>query len=413
MREVNRCDILIIGGGAAGLVAAITAKKLDPSLFVMIAERNDRVAKKLITTGNGRCNLSNADLSDMHFHSSSPAFSKPARDAFGFEETANFFGEIGVEVVTDETGRAYPASFQASSVVDALRFAAEELKIPVFCGQTIKNLKMHSGGFIAESDEQSFFARAVIMATGGLAGGARLGCDNTGYSLAENMGHKIVTPLPAITQIKTDTSVIRRFKGIKTDAFLTAISAGKVLRQEFGELLFCDYGISGPPVFQLSGSVSGRKNCEIIIDFMPDYTEAELLCKLISRRNTLASRDASEFLTGFMNKRIGQYFAKEHCGYATLCGDIADKSLKNMAEHIKSFNLSVLGTSDFRDAQVTMGGVDVRDVDAENMMSKKADGLYFAGEILDVHGDCGGYNLQWAFASATAAARSAVKRCKL
>ncbi len=413
MRNVNRCDLLIIGGGAAGLVAAITAKKLDPTLRVMIAERGDRVAKKLITTGNGRCNLTNADLSDIHFHSSSPSFSKTARDAFAFNDTVNFFREIGVEVVTDGSGRAYPASFQASSVVDALRFAADELGVQIFCDQTVQSLKEHSGGFVAQTDDQDYFARAVILATGGLAGGARLGCDNTGYSLAEAFGHKIVTPLPAITQIKTDTSVIRRFKGIKTDAFVTARCSGRVLRQEFGELLFCDYGISGPPVFQLSGSVSGRKNCEILIDFMPDYTDLELLDKLVSRRNTLAARDASEFLTGFMNKRIGQYFAKEHCGYATLCRDIADKSLKNMVHHIKSFTLSVLGTSDFRDAQVTIGGVDVRDIGSNDMMSKKADGLFFAGEILDVHGDCGGYNLQWAFASASAAAKAAVKRCKI
>ncbi len=403
------CDIIIVGGGAAGLFAAISAKKYNRNCNITIIERNDRVAKKLITTGNGRCNLSNTDLNTAHFHSSDSAFLQTALSDISAYEIAEFFRPLGVEVVSEDDGRIFPASKQASSVVDALRFSISELGINLITDTKVTSIKKVNRKFIINSEYE---AKAVILATGGLAGGERLGCDESGYNLAKSLGHTTIKTLPAITQIKTDTSIIKRFKGIKVDALVTAMCGGTKLRSEYGELLFCDYGISGPPVFQISGSVSGKDNCSVVIDFLPSVPYDELVQMLIMRRKALSSREAQEFLTGFMNKRIGQYFVKAYCDNAKLCRDISDIAIKKMANEIKNFALKISGVSDFKNAQVTKGGIDCRFVNPETLESNIVKGLFFAGENLDVDGDCGGYNLHWALVSAKKAAKALVEFIK-
>lgn len=405
-------DIITVGGGAAGLFAAISAKKRNKNASVAVIERNDRVGKKLITTGNGRCNLSNSDLKNLHFHSSNPAFLSKALRGISPENTKEFFRSVGIETVTETDGRVFPASLQASSVVDALRFSLEELGVSLFTNCKITKITREKGGFTCVCDDTEFFSKAIILTTGGLAGGEKLGCDKTGYLLAESLGHKTVKPLPAITQIKTDTSVIRRFKGIKINAEITAKQNGKHLRKETGELLFCDYGISGPPIFQLSGAVSGKDNCQVEIDMLPEYGKKELVSLLTERRNILKNRDATEFFTGFINKRVGQYFVKTFANSAQKCGDITDFQIEKTVQNIKCFTLKVNGVSDFKNAQVTKGGIDCRDVDAATMKSLCTAGLFFAGEVLDVDGDCGGYNLQWALHSGIIAANSALEYLK-
>lgn len=409
---MHNCDIIIVGGGAAGLFAAITAKRENKNLRITIIERNDRVGKKLITTGNGRCNLSNKDLAITHFHSSDNSFLNKALEGNSLNNTAEFYHSIGVETVAEEDGRIFPYSLQASSVVDALRFSLEESNIELVTDTKIDSIKYLKNGFICSSEKNEFFGRAVILATGGLAGGVRLGCDKTGYFIAESFGHKIIKTLPAITQVKTDTSVIRRFKGIKTDAVVTAFSENKAIRSEYGELLFTDYGVSGPAVFQISGSLSGQKNCEISVDLMPDFSYDRLTDALTERRRAIAKREASEFLTGFINKRIGQYFTKVYCENTAYSKDITDKQIRALAKAVKNFKLRVTGVADFGNAQVTKGGIDCRDINPHTLMSKKQKGLFFAGEAMDVDGDCGGYNLQWALHSASVAARSAVELLK-
>lgn len=404
---MQKFDIMIIGGGAAGLCAAITAKRENKTMSVAIAERSDRVGKKLLTTGNGRCNLSNSDISPDRYHGGSVDFINSVLSKFTVSDTKEFFRSVGVECEDDGTGRIFPSSYQASSVVDALRYTVEELGITVLLNTKVTDLKKNGNLISVISDNGEFICKKVILTSGGLAGGEKVGCDRTGYSIAESTGHKTIKCHPAITQIKTDTSVIRRFKGIKVNASVSVFCKGKKLRTENGEVLFCDYGISGPPVFQLSGSISGKENCTAVIDFMPEITAQDLKKLLISRRDTLSLRVTPEFFTGLMNKRVGQYFAK--LSDAEYSGKITDGEIDKMVSAIKGFNLSIKGTGDFYAAQVTKGGVDCRDINCDTLASEKFGSLYFAGEIIDVDGDCGGYNLQWAWASATVAAKSAAR----
>lgn len=409
---MKKYDIIIVGGGAAGMCAAITAKRKIENGKILVIERLNRVGKKLLTTGNGRCNITNQNISLNRFHSSDKKFPSAVLSKFDFEKTKDFFKSIGI-VITDEndsTGRCYPASFQAASVVDALRFSLDEHNIEVVTDTTVTAVENNSDALLVITDGENYLADAVILCTGGLAGGEKLGCDMTGYSIAKKSGHSITELLPAITQVKTDTSETRRFKGIKTDAKVCITQNGKVLRTEIGELLFTDYGISGPPVFQLSRSVSGKTNCKAVIDFCFNTDSDLLYSELKARRNALKNRNAEEFLNGFMNKRIGQYFAKLNSTENTvLCKDFSDKQLQNMAYNLKNFTLDVKGTVGFSAAQVTAGGIKPDGIFADTMMSKKINGLFFAGEILDVDGDCGGYNLQWAWSSGVVAAESAVE----
>lgn len=391
--------LLIVGGGAAGLSAAITAKRRQPRLNVTVLEANDRVGKKLITTGNGRCNITNKNLQTSRYHGGT--------ELCGVLDNAlitEFFASLGTEIVFEEDGRAFPASYQALSVVDNLRFACEQLSVDIHTGQRVSDI-LTSGKKFTVRAADTFTADAVILCCGSPAGG-KIASDS-GYTLLKRLGHHVTPITPAVVPIKTDTEITRQLKGIKINATATLYDGERALRSEYGEVLFCDYGLSGPPILQLGRlAATATKSMHIALDLAPEYTLSDWEAKLAARAKLLHDRTAGEFFTGLRNKRVGQVLCKL-CG----CGQntpVPQLPIAELARISKALRFSVTGVLPMAQAQVAAGGADTKEFGSD-FMSKLRPGLFSAGELLNVDGDCGGFNLAFAWCSGIAAANAAVR----
>lgn len=400
-------NIGIIGGGASGMAAAITAARIGAKVTVF--ERGDRVGKKILATGNGRCNMTNINADETHYFGKDKRFVRGALMRFNVDFTLDFFKQLGIVTKTEDEGKVYPYSSQASSVLDVLRFEMERLGVEVITGFEVKDIKIVKNGFevISYSGEKRKCDK-VILAAGGKAS-PQLGSNGSGYELAKKLGHTVTPLFPALVQIKTQTDFVKPLKGIKTDAKIIIEKNSKQCRCEYGELLFTEYGISGPPVFKASVEVCGEKNAFVIIDFMPEYSVDEVEKLLKSRKNGAVTLE--NYLVGMLNKRLGQTLLK-HINIAPLSrksDSLSNEEIKSIARAIKSLRLKIEGTMSWNNAQSTMGGVNVKEISPSTMESKIVKGLYITGELLDVCGDCGGYNLQWAWSSGMAAGTDAVK----
>ncbi len=403
-------DIAVIGGGAAGLTAAIVAKELNPDNKIVVIESLERVGKKLITTGNGRCNITNRFAEENKYRSDDLEAVKDILSKYSVDTVAEFFESIGINIVFEADGRAYPQSYQAASVVDALRFTLEEKDIDVMLGTHIDDI-VFDGNYRLTSQTETVTAKAVIIAAGLLSGGNKIGSDGKIFNLLKSKGLKAERLSPSIVQLKTDTSLTRQLKGIKLNANVTFLSDNKPLRQEFGEVLFTDYGLSGPPILQVSGlaeKVIGER--QISVDLMNEKSENALFENLINRRNTLKNRTAENFLVGFINKRVGQVLLKQSgVNVNEKTEKISDNQIKKLVSLIKDLRFSVTATTGFINSQVTSGGILLENLNTTDLQVKKFSGMFLAGEILNVDGDCGGYNLQWAWSSAITAAHGATE----
>lgn len=403
-------DVIIIGGGAAGMCCAVSLKEIKPDCSVAVLEQLSRVGKKLIATGNGRCNITNRNIDISRYHSENPEFCRFALEKFSGLATENFFEKLGVVFTYDETGRAYPYSLQASSVVDALRYAAFDRGIDTYTEAEVVAVEKKNGGYTIKTDGDVFFARTVVMAAGMLSGGKKTGSTGSVFSMLKKAGYKTVEPSPAIVQLRTETAATRQLKGIKVNALAGLYNFGRPVRAEYGEVLFCDYGLSGPPILQISRE-TGRRSGKytVVLDLAVEYSNEEFYRMLLKRRETLGTHKAEEFFTGLLNKRVGQVIVKL-CRIAlnTEVSAMTDKDLKLLANTVKSFEFAVTGNCGFENSQVTAGGLSTDGFEAKTMMSKKDAGLFAVGEILDVDGDCGGFNLQWAWSSAMCAAENII-----
>lgn len=403
-------NVIIIGGGAAGLCSAIAIKQKNPALSVRLLEALPRVGKKLATTGNGRCNITNKNILKERYHGKNTDFAMYALSLYSGKKTEDFFHAIGVDFVF-EGDKGYPASLQAASVVDCLRFAAEEVGV-IICTETkVTNIQLSGGLYKVISGNMSFLAENVIIAAGLLSGGERLGSDGQILALLKKSGFSTVKTYPAIVQLKTEPETVRQLKGIKVNANVRLKSNDRLLRQEYGEVLFCDYGLSGPPILQVSGAAATAQSPVISLDLMPEKTLEALKTELQERISLLSFRTADEFFTGMMNKRLGQVLIKS-AGYKLNMSVSAfdNNAAQKTAALIKNFNFTVTGNTGFINSQVTSGGLDTRQFDPKTMMSRECKGLYAIGEILDIDGDCGGFNLQWAWSSALCAADAITRK---
>ena len=398
-------DIAVIGGGASGMMAALSAARAVPSLRIAVLERLNRVGKKLMATGNGRCNLTNTGASDVNYHGSVP-FMRPAMTAFPPKKVMDRFMELGVYPSEEYGGRVYPLSDQASSVLDVLRSAMQEAGIEEICDFEVSAITFGKSGYrLSAKDERQIMAKRVICSAGGMTA-PTLGGSSTGYKLLESCGHRSTPRFPALVQLKCDPALTKPLKGMKYTGSIDILVGGRVRRSESGEVLFTEYGLSGPAVMQVSRAASqelSRKKpqkVEARLHLLP-MTEDEALILLRRRRKALAKRPLENFLTGMVNKRVGQTIIKTACGLALSeeSAVLTEAHLSALAAMLTGWTIEITGTQTFEQAQVTAGGIAVQDVNPETMESLLADGLYITGEILDIDGDCGGYNLQWAWAS--------------
>jgi len=388
-------NVIVIGGGAAGLMAAISAARAG-NCPVTILERSPRTGRKLLATGNGRCNLTNTNTSPARYYHAG-SFVAPALSRFAVADTLSFFRGIGLLTKEEADGKVYPYSDQAGSVLDTLRFAAEREGVTIRTDCPVSSVTPRKkGGFNIDIPEERITANYVIAAPGSIAS-PKLGGSNDVYTLFTSLGHTRTPLYPALTQIKTDNTFTRSMKGLKADVSLELKAGGKTVAENSGELLFTEYGISGPAVFEVSRAVSTDKADSAVIDLMPAYSHSEITSIIMEHARFSLAFD--ELLTGIINKRIAQTVLRSLGFKLSESADITENKARAIASAIKAFTLEIKGTTGFENAQVAVGGIRTSEFSPDTLESKLVPGLFAAGEVLDVDGECGGFNLQWAWSS--------------
>ncbi|MBS1336897.1 MAG: aminoacetone oxidase family FAD-binding enzyme [Oscillospiraceae bacterium] len=389
-------NVCVIGGGAAGMLAALTAA--ENGHRVLLLERQSRVGRKLLATGNGRCNLSNHHVSPAHYHGGA-GFCDFALSQFDVGETLQYFASLGLLTVSEASGRIYPMSNMAGSVLDVLRYALERPEIDLQTGQTVTAVRKMPEGFSVKTETDTFSARCLILAAGGAAG-SKVGGGMDGYRLAKSLGHHRTALYPSLVQLKTDPTYPRALKGVKAQCGISICRGSQVLARNSGEVLFTEYGVSGPAIFDLSRSVSaGGSDLTCLLNFFPDWEEAEVLHWLSQRQAAMAAHEASTLLTGSCHTRLGQMICKSAGFTNQRAAGLTRDDLRRIARQATHFAFPITGTCGFDQAQVTAGGLDTSEFDPRTLQSRLVPGLYACGELLDIDGDCGGYNLQWAWSS--------------
>jgi len=404
----NKTDCIILGGGASGLFAC--AYLASHGLHVTLVEKLDRVGKKLMAAGNGRCNISNADMNPAYYGSSEP-FVRSVYDAVPPQAVLEFFESLGLMTASEE-GRIYPRTMMASSVLDVLRAACDRENVQILTGCEAASLtpSRRGGWSVQLSTGEGLFAPCVLAALGGSAA-PHLGTDGAGTRMMYELGHTVTPLYPALVQLRCDHGALRSLKGLRVQAALTLYIDSQPAAQETGELLFADYGVSGVCVFQLSGLASRalgeRRSVALSVNLLPEITPEKMPAWLEGRIRHMHAASAQQLFSGVFPRLLTLAILKE-AGISpeAAASRLTAKQCAALAHAVSAFTLSVTGTQGFKHAQVTAGGVSLRDVDPGTMASCLYDGLYLAGELLDVHGPCGGYNLHFAFASALAASHA-------
>ena len=397
----------IIGAGASGMAAALAAAE-NPNVQVILLERQARVGRKLQATGNGRCNLTNLHALEGGYHGNDPTFAAPALEAFSPQKTLDWFRRLGLYTVAEPSGKVYPYSDQANSVVDVLRFALEKPNITLYAGFEVQKLRQKPEGFSVSNAEQTLYCDKLIIACGGLAG-TKLGGTMAGYKLLAKLGHKSTRLRPTLVQLKTDWPEVASLKGVRANCHIQILHDGDLHRQSRGELQFTEYGISGPVVFEVSRDACSKKGSwTAVIDFLPEWTEEMLLDELSRRRG--GNLPMEELLTGILHNRLGRVLTRA-AGVKgkQLVRQLSDQETRQVCRAVKALEIGLTEPMGMDSAQVTAGGVLTGQFDPMTMESRLVPGLYACGEVLDIDGDCGGYNLQWAWSSGRCAGLHAGK----
>lgn len=395
-------DVIIIGAGASGLMAAAAAA--SKGARVALLEHKDDIGKKILATGNGRCNFTNTDMSVNKFHGSK-ALIKNGLSQFNYSDTIRFFKKLGIPAY-DNAGYIYPNSRQAASVVAAFRMELMRLHVDVKTGINITDIKPADDrtGYCIQTDKGSFKSKRLIIACG-LTASPKLGSDGSLFRQIEALGHHIQKPLPALCGFSCDGLNFKKITGVRCDATVASVIDGQMTEQNTGELQLADYGISGIPVFQISSLMSraldkGQK-VEVIIDFLPAFSDDELNGYIKDRSiTTTDNRSLNEMLNGLLNnKLLLELIHKSGVSPDKKGRLLTDDDCKSLTRSIKHTAVSVKKPRGAEFAQVCAGGIYTKEIDVRTLESKIHPGLYFCGELLDVDGICGGYNLQWAWTS--------------
>ena len=387
----------IIGGGASGMAAALAAAE-NENTQVILMERQARVGKKLSATGNGRCNLTNLHAMEGGYYGDDAAFADFALKHFDVNNTLGWFADLGLYTVAEDSGRVYPYSDQANSVVDVLRFALEKQNIQVLTGFEVIKAKKTGDGFRVDSTEESIMVDRLIIACGGLAG-TKLGGSMAGYKLLRSFGHKCTKLRPTLVQLKSDWKGCASLKGVRANCHAKILHNGAVHSESTGEMQFTEYGLSGPVIFEVSRDAcqgNGEWSCRM--DFLPDLSVEKLTEMLVRRK--LTSWKAEDLFTGILHNRLGRVLTQSAgiSGYVPIA-QLEEDEITAVAKAVKSFEVSLTEPMDMDSAQVTAGGIVTGEFDPQTMESRLVPGLYACGEVLDIDGFCGGYNLQWAWSS--------------
>ncbi len=399
--------IVIIGGGAAGLIAAIHAKTENNK--VTIVEKNSVCGKKLLATGNGKCNYWNEDQSLIHYHSSTNDLIEKIITKENKEQTLNFFNQLGIYPKI-KNGYYYPSSQQASTIRDFLQEEALRLKINIKLNFSVTKLTKVNSIFKIYSENEVITADKVIISTGSAAS-PKTGSDGFGYKLLKRLGHSIITPHPSLVQLKATGNYLKTWSGVRTDAKVSLYIDDKLIKEEHGEIQLTDYGISGICVFNISRYVSltSTKNIQVKINFLPFITENPKIF-LDNYFKTKTTRSLELELSGFLNKKLVTTILNEtKLSKTTSYKALPDQDKDKLISYLTNFTVTITGTNSLEQAQVCSGGIPLTEINLETMESTIVKDLYIVGELLDVDGDCGGYNLSFAWISGIQAGRGSAK----
>lgn len=400
--------IAVIGGGASGMMAAVAAA--SDGARVILLEHKDRIGKKILSTGNGRCNFTNTRQEPLCYHSENTLFPWRIIEKFDAQKTISFFLQLGV-YSKNRNGYLYPNSDQASAVLDAFRMELDRLHVDIRTDIHIRDIDSGKKGFSIYTDKGNIHADRVILCTGSKAAPVT-GSDGSGYDLAKQFGHRLIPVLPALVQLRCEGSFFKAVAGVRVNGSVAVWSEGECIARDTGEIQLTDYGISGIPVFQVSRYASKllyeKKKVTAVLDFMPDFTEEQAGAFLSARAMTRPEKTADMFLIGLFHKKLSDLWIRlSHIPRDRKAGMLTEDEINCLVRLIKHFEVTVKATNSYEQAQVCCGGIDTAEVDPETLESRYVPGLYFAGEILDVDGMCGGYNLQWAWASGQTAGKAA------
>ncbi len=401
---VNK-SVAIIGAGASGLITAIFLARQN--IQVTLYEQNNKIGKKLLTTGNGRCNITNIDLSKKYFHCENKQFPIDVLNSFSYEDCKQFFNSIGLEFIIGQRSRVYPLSLQASSVVDLLAHEIEALGVNLLLNTQIKSVKFQNNNYCLNDTTDKF--THLVISTGNKAM-PKFGSSESGFSISKQFGHCLTTQYPSLVQLVSSNKNLDMISGVKIDGFVNGIQ---------GDILFTKYGLSGSAILEISRDISkslvSKKSITISIDTMPNFTSSELYEILIKNVSKYNNKDITTWLNGFMNKKLAKYILqsvqfKSNIKYVKF---LSKEDILYLVKQIKNLKFDIIDTKGFESSEVCAGGIDTKDINQITLESQLQKNLYFTGEVIDVDGDCGGYNLQWAWSSGFAVAQAILNTIKI
>lgn len=411
MSKTDTAKIYVVGGGASGILAALSARYSGAN--VTILERNPRIGKKILATGNGRCNYTNVNTDIKYYHGKNPEFAYGALSAFNVQQTMGFFEKLGIVPRIEDAGKVFPMSDQASSVLDVLLYELNRAGVNVICNTFVKDIKKTKRGFMLRlEDGRILEASKVILACGGKAMPSS-GSDGNGFEIAKKLGHSVVDIFPALVQLKLEGDFFKQIEGVKFVGTAEVMEGSKGFIKDSGDILFANYGISGPPILQISRKagelINVKKEAVLKVSIIDDMSENELDEFLAKRFRNMPEKPLDFSLVGFINKRLIPVILRQ-AGIGEIKKPVCNVSTAERAKIAKiltDWRFKITGTRSWPSAQVTAGGVDTTTINPYTLESTLVKGLYFCGEIIDIDGACGGFNLQWAWSSGYLAGKSA------
>ena len=399
--------MIIIGAGAAGLCAAIVRARTGQKITLL--EQNSKVGKKILVSGNGKCNIDNRYIDARRFHSQNPSFIEKVLQGYGFNVVEEFFTSLGLELIEGKEGKIFPLSLQASSVVELLEYEAKRAGVEIICDCAVKGIDKEEEVFTLETSQGTKTCKQVLLANGSPAA-PQLGGSDSGYAFATKLGHTLIPRHPSLVQLCSEETWVKACAGVKVAGLAKLYANGEYITEKKGDLLFTNYGISGLAILDLSREVSTRlanfDYCELNLDLMPDYSKEKLTNLLLGRMQSENIKPITLWLQGIINKKLIHIILEQSKCKAKIESDLNRKEINKIVHSIKNLKLSISDTKGFQGAEVSTGGINTTEVNPQTMESKLVKNLFFAGEILDVDGDRGGFNFHFAWVTGMRAAIS-------
>jgi len=402
---MNNETMIIIGAGAAGLCVAITSARAGQK--VTLLEQNNKIGKKILVSGNGKCNIDNRYISTNRFHSQNPKFIEEVLKGYDFEVVEKFFTSVGLELVEGKEGKMFPMSLQASSVVELLEYEAKRVGVQIVCDCPVTSIDKSADTFTLETSQGTKTCHKLVLASGSPAA-PQLGGSNSGYAFATKMGHTLVPRHPSLVQLCSEEAWVKSASGVKVAGLAKLYANGEYITEKKGDLLFTNYGISGLAILDLSREVSTRlanfDYCELSLDLVPELSKEKLTNLLLKRIKEGSKKPLNLWLQGVINKKLIPIIIEQSKCKAKVEKELNRKEVNKIVHTIKNLKLSINDTKGFKGAEVATGGINTTEVNPKTMESKLIPNLFFAGEILDVDGDRGGFNFHFAWVTGMRAA---------